>query len=77
MNKLNVAIIIKNDDSEREYPFLGVSKDGSIVLFSGKGKGTSLSFARTPGPPLIGSHSDSWIMSQYIPLIGSITLTQT
>lgn len=74
MTKLTVEIDIKNPSSEQEYPFLGISTLGAIVLFSKSCEGTIIA-PKNLG--LIGDVRNDWIMSYFKPISGSIKLTQT
>lgn len=72
------TITADRSDDPVEYPYIGVSDLGSIILFSGPGVGTllkqghGLSFA---GNVPIGNHSNSWAEAGFKRFNGVISLS--
>jgi hypothetical protein len=69
-NKIAVYLDDKSDDTiTPEYPFIGKSTNGSIVLFTKKGHGVLLHNSGI-------SYSEGWLMENFHPFKGIITLEQ-
>ena len=75
MTKLTVTADIKDEASLPEYPFLGVTERGLIVLFPKECKGTVLFVGNILGYS-VAEYSENWNMNNFKQFIGSITLTQ-
>ena len=76
MTKLTVGINGKTNNTGSEYPFLGITEAGTIVLFEKKRHGVVIQPGGTTDRSA-GDYSASWIMEKFKPFTGSITLTQT
>ena len=76
MSKLTVTVETKTNNQEIEYPFLGISKEGRIVLFRKFRIGIVI-FAPKNDVGSQGYFSETWDMVCFEPFTGSITLTQT
>lgn len=56
-----------------DYPCLGISESGRVVLFAEEGVGTEI-VRGSQGSRGIGTHAIDWGMEWFSPLKGSITL---
>jgi len=61
----------------REYPYLGISAKGKVILFTSLRTGTVLIPDPTEGPVhnAVGFLTDGWFEENYHVLDGSITLS--
>ena len=57
----------------KEYPLLGVSQQGNLVLFTEFGKGTVLVVAK-PAGYIVGETRNDWAMGGFAPYKGTIEL---
>jgi len=58
-----------NVKTERKYPYIGIDKDGVVILFTGPRTGTCLKCNYG-----IGSYSEGWKENNCVPLNGEIIL---
>jgi hypothetical protein len=64
-----------NQVKKNKYPYIGVDEYENVVLFTEEDTGTRLKASfKCPEEP-IGEFSSSWGEQSFIPLEGSITLT--
>lgn len=68
---MKIEIIEKK--KERQYPFIGIGKQGYIVLFISYCEGIVLN--NTNSEYRIGEYSTSWNMDFFTPFTGTITLS--
>lgn len=70
---MKVTLIKKNVKKEQEYPFLGIAKEGDVVLFYEDSTGTII---RSCGDGMyrMGYWEDSCDMDYFTPLEGSVLL---
>ena len=70
---MNIEIKQKSKESkERKYPWLGISVNGTIVLFTDKSRGIVLFNAAYL---VLGSYSTDWDMEKFTDFEGEITLS--
>ena len=67
------TLIEKNAKKEQEYPFLGIAKDGDVVLFYEDSTGTIVRSGEDGGYR-VGYWADSWEMGCFTVLEGSVLL---
>lgn len=65
-------ITTRSTKLEKSYPYLGMAKDDLLILFTSRNTGTVLH----PGncTHSIGTHSSSWMETQFDPFHGSIQI---
>lgn len=71
MKKLNVREMV-DEEVKWNYPCLGKSHTGRIVLFKSDGVGTVLSSKDMPGD--VGNYSLMWDMECFTPIDGPVIL---
>lgn len=70
---VKVVANIKAVEQEDKYPYIGVGREGTIVLFSDKDTGTVLKTNYYD----VGFYSKEWSEVDFVPCVGSITLENT
>ncbi|MDF1685343.1 MAG: hypothetical protein P1U50_01025 [Parvibaculaceae bacterium] len=70
--EMNMKVELKEEEKvEREYPWLGESKEGSIVLFVSWGSGVALKHSIHPK----GEFLKCWDMKFFTPFNGEVVLS--
>jgi hypothetical protein len=72
---MKVIVNEKAIKKESKYPYLGISKDGLIILFAKQQYGTVIN--KIEGNHSIGYHSDCWIEEGFELFHGEIVLSNS
>lgn len=74
---IEAEVKIEEPVSRITYPWIGIynKNPDHVVLFNKRNAGTVLRYSPNVGVS-VGSYQTNWSESEYIPLFGSITLTQ-
>lgn len=68
---IKIKECIINNNSDMEYPYLGKSKSGQIVLFTYENTGTNLNGVLSP----MGTYSTEWNEDRFEPLAPTESIT--
>jgi len=71
---IKVTANIKEVEQENKYPYIGIGREGTVVLFSDKDTGTVLVKTNYYD---VGFYLKEWSEEYFTPCIGSITLENT
>jgi hypothetical protein len=67
-----MKVTVKEKSIDKEYPWIGISNQGNIILFTKSGTGISLSSAYADG-----SYTEGWQENLFKPFHGEITLSNS
>lgn len=70
MSKIIVNVNRKNKEPSKKYPYIGISRNGNIVIFTSPQKGPVLQGRYDK----IGEVSNDWDESMFTPFIGTIEI---